>query len=397
MKKIIFLFLLLIPFINVYATNASSTVSSNLSYSECLNIQDNSMSNVSGSGYVRQCVKVSCYTDQYKISFLLTKNLISCANGNVYKYYVPVKDGCSSYSGYCREKISNNPDSICTSSDSCLNKYTQDLKYCSLLIKYDCNLTSNGSPFTPPTVPVTEAPVVTQAPSQTVKPKTQKPVVKTTTAVQVKDSNTYLSDLSFSVGEIKFNKLLNNYTLTIPEDTTKIDVKATPEKTTSTVKIENNETISFETPIKITVTAENGDTRIYTITLSKEEVKLDEDNKLKSLKIDGYTIKFDPDINNYDLKIKRNTTKLNIEVETNSEKAVYEIIGNSNLKNKSKIEIDVTSESGETNAYIINIKKSSVIGLVIIILIIAGIIGYVIYKLVKNMVPQKEEESYEYE
>ena len=84
-------------------------------------------------------------------------------------------------------------------------------------------------------------------------------------------------------------------------------------------------------------------------------------------------------------------------VETESDLSTYEIKNNSNLKNKSKVVVTVTAENGDTKDYTITIKKSSNFGLVLLILILLGICGYVIYKLVTKMPEQKEGDGYDYE
>ena len=104
------------------------------------------------------------------------------------------------------------------------------------------------------------------------------------------------------------------------------------------------------------------------------------------------------DIENYidsknQRKIEKNK-KLDDPTEWFNEKitdlSTYEIKNNTNLKNKSKVVITVTAENGDTKDYTITIKKSSNFGLILIILILLGICGYVMYKLVTKMPAQKE-------
>ena len=84
-------------------------------------------------------------------------------------------------------------------------------------------------------------------------------------------------------------------------------------------------------------------------------------------------------------------------METSFIPVTYEIKNNTNLKNKSKVVVTVTAENGDTKDYTITIKKSSNFGLVLLILILLGICGYVIYKLVTKMPEQKEDDGYDYE
>jgi len=78
------------------------------------------------------------------------------------------------------------------------------------------------------------------------------------------------------------------------------------------------------------------------------------DNDLKKLEIEGYEINFDKYKHQYTIDIDEAVNNLNITVETNNAKATYKITGADNLKeNKNKVEIEVTSESGDTNKYTI--------------------------------------------
>ena len=91
----------------------------------------------------------------------------------------------------------------------------------------------------------------------------------------------------------------------------------------------------------------------------------------------------------------------------NNEKTKYEINGNSNLENGSVITIDVKAEDESSITYKINIikeveivPKKSGVGKVIttiIILILLGVIGVVAFKFIRNILPAKADENYDYE
>ncbi|MDO4375547.1 MAG: hypothetical protein Q4C33_00005, partial [bacterium] len=218
----------------------------------------------------------------------------------------------------------------------------------------------------------------------------------TTTAPVLKDSNNYLKELTLKDTDFIFSKEVETYNLKISEDTTSIEVIAKPESDKATVKIENNEEIDIDKPIMITVKAEDDSIRVYRIILSYSE-ELDSNTRLSKIEIDGYNLEFDPDKTEYTLKIKRSEKSLDMTVETESDLSTYDIQNNANLKNKSKIIISVTAENGDVQDYIITIKKSSNIGLVFLIIILLGVCGYVIYKLVTKMPEQKEDDNYDYE
>ena len=134
----------------------------------------------------------------------------------------------------------------------------------------------------------------------------------------------------------------------------------------------------------ITVTAENGDTKEYTINLIYEEEE-PSSNKIEKLTIEGYKLDFNSDKNSYSLKIDKNVKTLNFNITLEDEEASYEIIGNSNLKNGSKINIVVTGSDNKDNIYVFNIKKSGNMALVFIIIIVIGIGGVVAYKVITKL------------
>ena len=137
----------------------------------------------------------------------------------------------------------------------------------------------------------------------------------------------------------------------------KIQVKAEDNKSKIEYK-ETNKLAIGENTIVIKVTAENQETKTYKIIVTRKEKgqELDDNNSLKSIEIDGYTIDFNKDTESYTLKIKEED-KLNIKATAESEKALATIIGNEDLKNGSKIRISVTSEKGTVKEYVINIEK----------------------------------------
>ena len=60
--------------------------------------------------------------------------------------------------------------------------------------------------------------------------------------------------------------------------------------------------------------------------------------------------------------------------------------------------IKVTAEDETTTDYIITIKKGgSNIIVIILIIIVLGIAGVVGFKLIRNLIPAKEDENYDYE
>lgn len=378
MKK--YLLIAMLSIIIPLKANAALDVGYVKDYQSCLDFQASYGQANFNQGYFGHCVKATCYSGTWQTQFY-TEGLVKCSNGNKDPLYFVAKSSCTAYSGACRS-----------------DAYP---KYCAILASYDCSRTSNGLAYTTTTKKTTTTTTTTK---KTYKPNTTKPNVTTsktttsttTTTSTLKDSNSYLKELTLKGTDFIFSRDVETYNLKINKDITNIEITAKPESEKATVKIENNENINIDKPILITVKAEDDTSRVYRIILSYADEK-DNNTSLSKIEIQGYNIEFKPDVTEYALKINKSDKTLDMIVETESDLSTYEIKNNANLKNKSKVVITVTAENGDTKDYTITIKKSSNFGLILIILILLGICGYVIYKLVTKMPEQKEDDGYDYE
>ena len=378
MKK--YLLIAMLSIIIPLKANAALDVGYVKDYQSCLDFQASYGQANFNQGYFGHCVKATCYSGTWQTQFY-TEGLVKCSNGNKDPLYFVAKSSCTAYSGACRS-----------------DAYP---KYCAILASYDCSRTSNGLAYTTTTKKTTTTTTTTKKPYR---PNTTKPNVTTsktttsttTTTSTLKDSNSYLKEPTLKGTDFIFSRDVETYNLKINKDITNIEITAKPESEKATVKIENNENINIDKPILITVKAEDDTSRVYRIILSYADEK-DNNTSLSKIEIQGYNIEFKPDVTEYALKINKSDKTLDMIVETESDLSTYEIKNNANLKNKSKVVITVTAENGDTKDYTITIKKSSNFGLILIILILLGICGYVIYKLVTKMPEQKEDDGYDYE
>ncbi|MDD4706041.1 MAG: hypothetical protein PHS24_02350 [Bacilli bacterium] len=382
MKKILnllFTFILIFIFmINGKAIDYNTPVYSDMTYSQCVEFQDSALY-TTGSGYFGHCIKATCYSGVWKTYYYISENMVRCANGNDAKYVQIVKTGCSNYVGSCTPSTKE--------------------RYCSIITYYDCNKTLSGTPFTTPTTPTTSpfVPPITTKKTTTKRPifpKTTRPTTATTPII--KSNNNFIQSLTIEDVELVFNKNITNYTIQLDKNINTLNFTIVLEDTKANYELENNEEINREIPIKITVTAEDASTRVYTINIKDKEEILDSNSKLNDLKIQGFKIKFDPNILTYDVTIKKQNS-LNISVKPQSETSSYYITGNRNLKNKSQITITVKAEDASETKYIINIKKSTNFTNIIIVILVIGIAGFVGFKVFRKVTTKEVEASYEYE
>ena len=160
----------------------------------------------------------------------------------------------------------------------------------------------------------------------------------------------------------EFDPETTSYTLNVGADVEKLEIKAAPNDEKATVEITGNESlVAGDNAVKITVTAQDGTTRIYTINVKKGEATT---LGLSSLKINGYTLspKFSSNVYEYKINVlDPNITKLDVSAIANFENAKVEVTGNTNLvKGENTITITVTSEDGKEKViYQILVNKDS--------------------------------------
>ena len=150
----------------------------------------------------------------------------------------------------------------------------------------------------------------------------------------------------------EFNKDTTSYTVTVGKDVEKLNINAVPENENAKVTITGNENLQIgENTVKISVTAEDGTVRTYTIIVKKQN---EDTLGLASLKINGVSLKesFKTNVYEYSVNLKGNEdlSKLDIIAKANKEDATIEIIGNENLTiGENVITIMVKSKDGKEN------------------------------------------------
>lgn len=176
-----------------------------------------------------------------------------------------------------------------------------------------------------------------------------------------RSNNNYLSNITLSSGTISFNKNTFTYNVSVPFETTMINVNATVEDSKAKVVVNSPNLIVGDNTITITVTAENGQTRVYKILVKRLEkaVVLSDNTNVTSLRVLGHEIDFKNDVLQYNLTIK-DEYALVFEVVLEHPKATYQITGNEDLKDGSVITVIITSENGTTKEYKFNISKEVV-------------------------------------
>lgn len=219
------------------------------------------------------------------------------------------------------------------------------------------------------------------------------------TTAYTKSSDATLKSLTSSILKLDFDKNKTNYTVYVDKTVNSLGLKAVSNNSKATVKITGDENFIVGTNVvKITVTAENGTTKVYTINVIKSAYR-NGALKLLDVKIFGLDKEFDPDELNYTVTISGayfETTKLNIEYEAANADATVTVEGNEDfVVGKNVVKITVTEKDGIKTTYTLNvIKEPAVVAettnniWIIIICILAVLIiaetTYIIIKKKKN-------------
>lgn len=185
----------------------------------------------------------------------------------------------------------------------------------------------------------------------------------TTKQEEAKSTDKALKSLKITEGtlEPEFNPETTKYSVTVPNNVEQAKIEALANDEKATVTITGNEKLIIgSNMVKITVTAEDGTTRIYNLEVVKTNK---EPAQLTKLEIPGITLnpEFKSDVYQYTIQLESGSTVTDfaIQTETNSTDATVEIIGNSNLKEgENVITILVTSADGtEKSSYQIIVNK----------------------------------------
>ena len=178
-------------------------------------------------------------------------------------------------------------------------------------------------------------------------------------------SNNYLASLQVSEEGLTpdFVKTKTNYSLIVPTKVTELRVDAVAEDSKAQVSVSGNKDLKDgDNNLVVTVTAQNGAIRHYTIVVTRTDDANKTDSYLDNLIIAGITLspEFSSEVLEYDGgTIKLNDDKLEIYAYPKNENAKVEIIGNENLVfGENTITIKVTSEDGSTTKeYVIKFVK----------------------------------------
>lgn len=184
----------------------------------------------------------------------------------------------------------------------------------------------------------------------------------TKTEEKKKSSNNYLKSLTTHDGALtpEFNKDTTTYSIKVPKDVTKLSLSALAEDEKAKVEISGNSgfQVGKVHSVTVTVTAEDGSQRIYTINVTRmdQEAKTD----LEELDVPGYTLKpaFNKDVDKYSIVVPYDTKEIDVTAIPADKDSRVEIIGNKDLEvGNNAVLVKVTDKNGFTHVYEINVRR----------------------------------------
>ena len=192
---------------------------------------------------------------------------------------------------------------------------------------------------------------------------------KAKTTTKTKSTNADLSNLGIKPNDFSgFSPNKTTYDVTVPADVTEVEVYATAKDSKAKISGTGKKTLEDgKNALSVVVTAESGDTKTYTINVTKEGTEEQENteevtsNGLSNLKINNLEISpnFETNVYEYTAKYIGEGTKLDITATPTDPKYVVEIMGNEELKEgENIITILVSDNKGENVAtYQITVTK----------------------------------------
>lgn len=185
--------------------------------------------------------------------------------------------------------------------------------------------------------------------------------------------NVLLSALTVSNATITpaFNKNTTDYTATVPFSVAKLEITATAEDAKSKVAIAGNAlTPGGMTNVTITLTAESGAKKTYTIKVTREKdpnYQAGNNTNLSGITVDGFRLSpaFNPETKSYIVWLPYEVDKLTVSGQAADGKATVSVVGGDALieGQDNVVKVICTAENGTKMEYLVIAKRASANGL----------------------------------
>lgn len=164
-----------------------------------------------------------------------------------------------------------------------------------------------------------------------------------------------------------FSAGTTSYTTSVPFEVSKLNVSATAADGKAKVSV-NSPTLTPNgtTKVTVTVTAENGAKKTYTISVKRAQdpnYKASDNNKLSGISVDGFLLSpaFNTDTTQYVVWLPYETTSVKIGGSASDGKASVAVEGGENLAagQDNLVKVICTAENGEKKTYTVIVKRAA--------------------------------------
>ena len=167
-----------------------------------------------------------------------------------------------------------------------------------------------------------------------------------------------------------FSADVTKYTAEVPYSVSSLDLKAVANDSNARVDISGNSLKpGGTTDVKVTVTAENGDKKVYTITVKRAQdpnYVPSGNNDLGSISVEGFLLSpvFSKDVVNYVIWLPYETDHVTVTATASSKLAAVQVLGGEDLAPGADNEIRIicTAENGQQKVYTVIAKRASAHG-----------------------------------
>jgi hypothetical protein len=186
-----------------------------------------------------------------------------------------------------------------------------------------------------------------------------------TLTIRMVSNNTYLKSLTVSEGALSFDKNTTYYKVIVENSVSSITLAASPEYSKSTVTGTGTKNLSiYSNLFNITVTAENGDKRTYTVEVQRKDenglaAPPSTNTYLSNLVIDGVELEFNKETLEYSIEVGNLISSLVITPTLEDPKSTFTVSSTDLVVGVNTITILVTAESGATRTYTLSVNRSS--------------------------------------
>lgn len=164
-----------------------------------------------------------------------------------------------------------------------------------------------------------------------------------------------------------FSAGTTSYTANVPFEVSKLNVSATAADGKAKVSVNSpNLTPNGTTKVTVTVTAENGAKKTYTISVKRAQdpnYKASDNNKLSGISVDGFLLSpaFNTDTTQYVVWLPYETTSIKIGGSAADGKASVAVEGGDNLAagQDNPVKVICTAENGDKKTYTVIVKRAA--------------------------------------